>query len=80
MGQDQLVGQRYGQGKPGLNLTNIGDLALPLPPLEEQAELVAELDALEVELLSLERVQSSTRTDLDALLPAILDRAFAGAL
>lgn len=80
MGQDQLVGQRYGQGKPGLNLTNIGDLGLPLPPIQEQVEVIAELDALEDELLSLERVQSEAGVELNALLPAILDRAFAGAL
>lgn len=80
MGQDQVIGQRYGQGKPGLNLTNIGDLALPLPPIQEQMEVVAELDALESETQLLQRVQSKTRADLDALLPSILDRAFAGAL
>ncbi len=80
IGQDHLIGKRYGQGKPGLNLTNISDLALPLPPIKEQAEIVAEFDALESELLSLERVQSRTRADLEALLPAILDRAFSGAL
>lgn len=79
-GQSQLLGQRYGQGKPGLNLANIRWLSLPFPPLPEQRRIVAELDALQAEVDALKRLQSETAAELDALLPAILDRAFKGEL
>lgn len=73
-------GQRYGQGKPGLNLTNIRMLSLPFPSLAEQRRVVAELDALQAEVDALKRLQFETAAELDALLPAILDKAFKGEL
>ncbi len=79
-GQVQLLGQRYGQGKPGLNLSNIRSLSLPVPPLPEQRRIVAELDALQAEVDALKRLQAETAIEIDALLPAILDRAFKGEL
>ncbi len=79
-GQTQLLGKRYGQGKPGLNLSNIRSLSLPFPRLPEQRRIVAELDALQAEVDGLKRLQAETSAELDALLPAILDRAFKGEL
>jgi len=75
-GQAQLLGQRYGQGKPGLNLSNIRSLSLPFPPLPEQRRIVAELDALQAQVDELKHLQTETAAELDALLPSILDRAF----
>jgi type I restriction enzyme S subunit len=79
-GQTQLLGQRYGQGKPGLNLSNIRALRLPFPPLDEQRRIVAELDALQAKVDALKRAQAETAAELDALLPSILDKAFKGQL
>jgi len=79
-GQAQLLGQRYGQGKPGLNLSNIRALSLPFPGLPEQRRIVAELDALQAKVDDLKRLQAETAAELDALLPSILDKAFKGAL
>jgi type I restriction enzyme S subunit len=73
-----LLGQRYGQGKPGLNLSNIRSLSLPFPPLFEQRRIVSELDGLQEEVHALKYLQAETAAELDALLPAILDRAFKG--
>lgn len=53
---------------------------VPVPPIYEQQRIVAELDALQAELDALKRLQAETATELDALLPAILDRAFKGEL
>ena len=78
-GQTQLLGQRYGQGKPGLNLSNIRALKLPIPPLLEQRRIVAYLDDLQARVDALKRLQAD-RGRLDALLPSVLDKAFRGEL
>ena len=53
---------------------------IPVPPLALQHGIVAELIALQAEVDALKRLQSETAAELDALLPAILDRAFKGEL
>lgn len=46
------------------------------PSILEQRRVVAELDALRSEVAALKRMQAETATELDVLMPAILDRAF----
>jgi len=46
----------------------------------KQRRIVAELDALQAEVDALKRLQAETAAELDALLPALLDRAFKGQL
>jgi type I restriction enzyme S subunit len=53
---------------------------IPVPPLDDQRRIVAELDALQAEVDRLKTLQAQTAAELDALLPAILDRAFKGEL
>jgi len=79
-GQEQLLGQRYGQGKPGLNLTNIRRIELPFPPIPQQRRIVAYLDDLQAGVDSLKALQTQTAAELDALLPSVLDKAFKGEL
>jgi type I restriction enzyme, S subunit len=79
-GQQQLLGQRYGQGKPGLNLTNIRSIVIPIPPLDEQRRIVAYLDSIQARLASLRELQAETGEELSALLPSVLDKAFRGEL
>lgn len=79
-GQSQLLGQRYGQGKPGLNLANIRALKLPFPPIAEQGCVVQQLAAVRTHVDELKRIQGKTAAELNALLPSILDRAFQGEL
>jgi len=64
------------------NISKAKVLALRLPPfpLPEQRRIVAELDALQAEVDGLKRLQAETAAELDALLPAILDKAFKGEL
>jgi type I restriction enzyme, S subunit len=80
IGQVQLLGDKYGQGKPGLNLKNIRSIKLPFPPISEQRATVAYLDGLQAKVDRLKALQAQTRAELDALLPSILDRAFKGEL
>lgn len=79
-GKAQLIGQRYGQGKPGLNLANIRNLRLPFPTLSEQREVVEVLEKWEGVSRSVRREQQEVLVELDALTPAILARAFKGEL
>jgi len=45
-GRRELERLAYGAGKPGLNLDNIRELNIALPPLEEQRQIKAECDRL----------------------------------
>lgn len=65
---------------PKISQSKLEALPLPAPPLAKQLRIVAELDALQAEVDALKRLQSETAEELDALLPAILDRAFKGEL
>jgi type I restriction enzyme S subunit len=66
--------------QPVVSQKKINPMRIPVPPLPEQRRIVAELDALQAQVDVLKRLQSETAAELDALLPAILDRAFKGEL
>ncbi|MDD2836906.1 MAG: restriction endonuclease subunit S [Methanothrix sp.] len=56
---------------------------IPFPirfSIQEQLRIVAQLDALQAKLDALKRHQAETAAKLDALLPALLERAFRGDL
>ena len=53
---------------------------IPVPPLPEQHRIVAYLDDIQSKVDALKRLQTETATELDALLPSILDKAFKGEL
>jgi type I restriction enzyme S subunit len=74
----QTLGKGHSQGN--LNLKLLRRFDVPLPSLSEQRHIVAELDALQVRVDALKRLQAETAAELDALLPSILDKAFRGDL
>ncbi len=78
--QERIVKRSRGDMIRHLVLREIRDLTIPVPPLEEQRRIVADLDALQNEVNRLKSLQDETVAELDALLPAILDRAFKGEL
>lgn len=54
-------------------------MQIPFPAklsLDEQRRIVAYLDGLQAQVDPLKKLQTQTAAELDALLPAILDRAF----
>jgi len=69
-----------GQGQPNLNTAMTKQMEVPLPPLDQQRRIVNELDDLQREVDSLKQIRVQAAVELDALLPAILDRAFKGEL
>ena len=67
-------------GQYNVSLGRLRAAEIPVPPLPDQRRIVAELDALQAEVDALKRLQDETATQMDALLPAILDCAFKGQL
>lgn len=55
-------------------------LAVPIPQATEQHRIVSELNVIQAEVNALKAAQAARRAELGALLPAVLDRAFAGTL
>lgn len=69
-----------GSAQPTVPLRAIRQLQLPVPPLDEQRRIGAELDALEAPVDGLRQHQTEVDFQLRAVLPAILSRAFLGDL
>lgn len=67
-------------GNIGISAANAKSFVIPVPPLARQYKIVAELDALQAEAGKVTRLHVETAAALDALLSAILHRAFKGEL
>lgn len=67
-------------GNIGVSGANAKSFIVPVPPLRQQHLIVEKLDALQAEVDGAMRQQRVSAAELDALLPAILDRAFKGEL
>jgi len=78
--RDQIAERQAQTCQQFLALRDIRNLKVPVPPLSQQRRTVAELNTLHAEVAALKRLQAETTAKLDALLPAILDRAFKGEL
>jgi len=80
--QEHLVQRKTGLADAQVNISQkiLRDTPVAYPSLPEQRRIVGELDALQLQVNTLKTLQSDTAAELDALLPAILDRAFKGEL
>jgi type I restriction enzyme S subunit len=79
-GRRHLEQAAYGAGKPGLNLDNLRELPVALPPLAEQHRIVAEVDRL---LSMADQTEAAVRAQLaraERLRQAVLKHAFEGKL
>ncbi len=79
-GRKQLQSAAYGQGKPGLNLDNIRDVVVGLPPLAEQQEIVRRVEALFKIANEIEVRYTKAQGQVDKLTQSILAKAFRGEL
>lgn len=78
--RDQALADTRGVGNQNLVLKFIKEFKLPVPPMPEQLRIVAELDALKSQVDALKRLQAETSAELNALLPSMLSKGFAGNL
>ncbi len=76
----EMLSLSAGSTFPNLPGAKLKLLQIPVPPQEEQRRIVAYLDGLQTQVDALKTLQAQTAVELDALLPAILDRAFKGEL
>jgi len=65
---------------PKLNRKQLFAFCLSYPERTEQGRIVAYLDGLQAKAYALKRVQAESAAELDALLPAVMERAFRGEL
>jgi type I restriction enzyme S subunit len=79
-GRAKLTEDAYGAGKPGLNLDNIREMLVALPPLHEQEEIVRRVAALMLAAQRLEQHFTSAAQRTEKVGQAVLAKAFAGEL
>lgn len=75
-----LSEKRQMTGQANVNSKKLKALPIALPPIAIQREIVRRLNDLHEAAGALAGIQSTTAAHIDALLPAILDRAFKGGL
>jgi len=78
--RQEIYSQSTGTTVKGIASKRLKKILIPIPPLEEQHLIVQQLDKLKKQRDHLKAIQSQTTTELDALLPSILDKAFKGQL
>ena len=80
--RDQIEAQAAGTSPTMKNISQEKVLALRVPrrPLAEQHKIVGELAVLQAKVDALKPLQADTAAELEALMPALLDRAFRGEL
>jgi len=65
---------------PNLSNTDLGNLILDLPPIDQQKVIIQEIDNLHKETQRLEAIYQQKLAALDALKKSLLDQAFRGEL
>jgi hypothetical protein len=77
---DHIAPLTKGSASPHLNISSIREFPIVTPPLELQRLVVRRLDAFRAAGGRAASVPVRIAAELDALVPAILDRAFKGEL
>ena len=80
IGQKQFREKQYGATKTGLNFEDIKSLQVPLPPLEEQRRIVAEVERRLSVARQVESAVEAAQVRASRLRQAVLKSAFEGRL
>jgi type I restriction enzyme, S subunit len=67
-------------GQYNVSLGRLRSAEIPVPPLPEQRRTIAYLDDLQAKVDAVKKLQKESEDELNALMPSILSRAFAGEL
>lgn len=78
--QSQIREKTYGTALQQINIGDLRNLKLPIPPLAAQKVLTTKFDELSEETLRLESIYQQKLTALDELKKSLLHRAFNGDL
>jgi type I restriction enzyme S subunit len=74
---EEYLGEKIrGATRKGVNSVIMSGLPCRVPPLSEQRNIAAYLDSLQAKVGVLRGIQTETAHELNAILPAFLDRAF----
>jgi type I restriction enzyme S subunit len=76
----QLTGNISGATRPRVNLSDVRNIKLTLPKLQEQKDIVDELDNLAMKINKLEEILNRKINSLEELKKSILQKAFNGEL
>ena len=76
----QITEFSAGIGQPNVNGTKLKNLAIPLPPLEEQTEIVRRVEQLFAYADQIEQQVKNAQNRVNNLTQSILDKAFRGEL
>lgn len=79
-GQNWLVGDAREVARKTLNLEQLKTLPIPVPPIEEQQEIVNRVESLFAKADAIEAQYQSLKAKIDSLPQAILHKAFKGEL
>lgn len=79
-GRGQLDKAAYGAGKPGLNLTQVGSVSIPIPSMDEIRQIMSDLDENLQAISNQSDVISATLAASSAQRKNILKAAFSGQL
>jgi type I restriction enzyme S subunit len=78
--KDQIDKLVSGSTQPTVSLKSIKAIEIPVPPVDVQASIVKELDAMHLKTSSVEAIYRSKLEKLDELKKSILQKAFSGEL
>jgi type I restriction enzyme S subunit len=78
--QEFINNEQKGATRQGFTKTQIERFRVPVLPIYDQRRIVAELDSLQAKVDILKRIETESNTEIEALLPSILDKAFKGEL
>jgi type I restriction enzyme S subunit len=79
-GQNQFQQLVTSTAKQTITVPKLKTIEVPVPSLDEQREIVSYLDGLQIQLEQLRNLQDESQSELDALMPSVLDKAFKGEL
>ena len=76
----QLTGNISGATRPRVNLSDVRNIVIKLPPIKEQETIVKKLDSLSLETKRLEAIYQTKINDLEELKKSLLQKTFSGEL